>query len=877
MLMWNDTLKHDLFWNKAQSTVNLTHGNYTIVLKVLVDSYPGYVALDDISVVLGECVKQGISSQMSSCGKRKVLPGSQSPQSLIVGGTEATPNSWPWIVSLTRRGSIHCAGSIIDKYWILTAAHCLVQSTIPATFFTGITINVADHRTDTTSVYEYSLTSVAMYIHPKYYVNGPVYFADYDVALMKLPTPLNFTERVQPVCLPSRDDIFNGNDTCFVIGWGRTASGSTSPYLQQVKLDVISLQECNSFSFFNGRVSPRSVCGGRRSGGVSACNGDSGGPYQCKRNNTWIQLGIVSWGRSCVQARYYSVFMDVRKFLEPFIETIQRGQNTNLTMYYSRAIGVVFPNLSERYSSNLSGILTNNGEFSDIDMVGYFRILPYQIELVKKTTLLDLITVSGQQNLASNTTTIQHIASVLVRYLSSLYADFRSGRSGRRTFTPDSNSTIGGTGSCSFEDGINNSRCTWKNVNYPLDNFDWTIHSGSTSSSNTGPSSDRRGLTTGKYIYIETSSPRMLGDKAWLVSNYFNTTTRCFTFWYHMYGSTIGSLNIYQQYMGGRLKLLWTLSGNRGNQWSRAQVTTNFTEAKTRIIVEGVRGSSYTGDIALDDFVFLNGSCDIHPTYAEPRLINTTATIYPTPTISYPTPTTTTTIGANGPTLFDDCVEAHEKSCSSDEKKYYLKSRNDLGYDETECHIGGSINLGCTGIGWTFLGNISGSSSSSSTNYESRIWQSKEDEQTNFNSQFWSASVSTICLQTYYGFMQISVSAPSARSLFFGQKLLNISASYFLTSFTKLWMHTQLPNFSSGCYDSGFNVGDVNFIQARFGIVSVNRPGCNNTVAQAIGVGIKIPGRKNISVNGVVTNVMSLNFASYLDFSFYVRSRPPRT
>ena len=102
-------------------------------------------------------------------------------------------------------------------------------------------------------------------------------------------------------------------------------------------------------------------------------------------------------------------------------------------MYYSRAIGVVFQNLSELYSSNLSVILTNNGEFSDIDMVGYFRALPYQIELVKQTTLIDLITVSGQQNLTSNTTTIQHIASVLVRYISSLYADFRSGRSGRRT------------------------------------------------------------------------------------------------------------------------------------------------------------------------------------------------------------------------------------------------------------------------------------------------------------------------------------------------------------------------------------------------------------------------------------------------------------
>ena len=67
-----------------------------------------------------------------------------------------------------------------------------------------------------------------------------------------------------------------------------------------------------------------------------------------------------------------------------------------------------------------------------------------------------------------------------------------------------------------------------------------------------------------------------MGSKSWLVSDYFNTSTKCFTFWYHMYGSTVGSLNIYEQSIGEEMKPVWTLSGNKGNVWIRGQVTVNF-------------------------------------------------------------------------------------------------------------------------------------------------------------------------------------------------------------------------------------------------------------------------------------------------------------
>ena len=60
------------------------------------------------------------------CGKTAIPPN----ESRVVGGHEATPNSWPWQVSLRLKqydGSyMHwCGGSLIDNQWVVTAAHCV--------------------------------------------------------------------------------------------------------------------------------------------------------------------------------------------------------------------------------------------------------------------------------------------------------------------------------------------------------------------------------------------------------------------------------------------------------------------------------------------------------------------------------------------------------------------------------------------------------------------------------------------------------------------------------------------------------------------------------------------------------------------------------
>ena len=64
-------------------------------------------------------------------------------------------------------------------------------------------------------------------------------------------------------------------------------------------------------------------------------------------------------------------------------------------------------------------------------------------------------------------------------------------------------------------------------------------------------------------MYIEASPPRRRGDKARLNSPIYSKSTgsSCLKFWYHMYGRTMGTLNVYAV-LAGRYQKIWSKSGN---------------------------------------------------------------------------------------------------------------------------------------------------------------------------------------------------------------------------------------------------------------------------------------------------------------------------
>ena len=114
---------------------------------------------------------------------------------------------------------------------------------------------------------------------------------------------------------------------------------------------------------------------------------------------------------------------------------------------------------------------------------------------------------------------------------------------------------------------------------------------------------------SGHYIFIEASFPRRLNDTARIISTSVTTkTTKCLHFWYHMYGTHVNTLNVYLK-VGSQLgNPVWTHTGTLSNKWYNANVdimkSTNY-----NIVFEGVRGTSYRGDIGLDDISVTEGSC----------------------------------------------------------------------------------------------------------------------------------------------------------------------------------------------------------------------------------------------------------------------------
>ena len=78
----------------------------------------------------------------------------------------------------------------------------------------------------------------------------------------------------------------------------------------------------------------------------------------------------------------------------------------------------------------------------------------------------------------------------------------------------------------------------------------------------------------GNYLYVEASSPAQEGDKARLLSKQFPATAgRCLSFWYHMYGESTGTLNVYLKEKDGKSTLAWSKSGDQGDQWKEAKLT----------------------------------------------------------------------------------------------------------------------------------------------------------------------------------------------------------------------------------------------------------------------------------------------------------------
>ncbi|KAK6322273.1 hypothetical protein J4Q44_G00070650 [Coregonus suidteri] len=111
---------------------------------------------------------------------------------------------------------------------------------------------------------------------------------NYDIALLKLTHYVDYSNSIQPVCLPAYDKTVSPGTECWTSGFGTTEEGADrgSTSLMEVTVDIIDSSVCNRNTVYNGQVSQNMLCAGDMKGGKDSCQVSGGGHLDPSENQT---------------------------------------------------------------------------------------------------------------------------------------------------------------------------------------------------------------------------------------------------------------------------------------------------------------------------------------------------------------------------------------------------------------------------------------------------------------------------------------------------------------------------------------------------------------------------------------------------------------
>ncbi|XP_045033508.1 chymotrypsinogen B-like [Daphnia magna] len=273
-------------------------------------------------------------------------PTDRSTHQRIIGGSEAIPNSWPFVVSLGGMGgAIICGGSLISETKVLIAARCVERLTMLELSFMNLKLGM--HEVDDSQA---TRRISRMTIHKEY---NPKTNSS-DIAILTMDAPVAYTKAISPVCLPAAStnvDAYAGK-VAYIMGWEAQTSSKTgekfekeaaaklmkeavsivtvekqdgteikpATKLMQGTVSIMKSEECKAIYWNPGQISRTMLCAS--SDKSDFCKSDTGGPLVLQNpNGLWTQVGIASWSAGCQsETETASVYTNVA-LLRPWINT----------------------------------------------------------------------------------------------------------------------------------------------------------------------------------------------------------------------------------------------------------------------------------------------------------------------------------------------------------------------------------------------------------------------------------------------------------------------------------------------------------------------------------------------------------------------------
>ncbi|NWR34709.1 ENTK Enteropeptidase, partial [Tachuris rubrigastra] len=146
-----------------------------------------------------------------ACGKHLVTLNNATR---IVGGSDARREAWPWIVSLHFNLLPVCGASLVSDEWLVTAAHCVYGRQLKPSRWQAVLSLYAQSDLTQPSTVVRNIDRIIM--NPHYMKQTK----DSDIALMHLQHKVQYTDYIQPICLPEKNQQFLPGINCSIAGWG---------------------------------------------------------------------------------------------------------------------------------------------------------------------------------------------------------------------------------------------------------------------------------------------------------------------------------------------------------------------------------------------------------------------------------------------------------------------------------------------------------------------------------------------------------------------------------------------------------------------------------------------------------------------------------